>query len=96
MLKCAVERGCWLQSSVLEAVRDVMMERIRDKVCGRRPLHLYIIYIYIYIYIYYIYYIYCVKWDSVKFPLPDIRSHTIMHPETLLSDLLSVMLAVYI
>ncbi|CAI8041284.1 Condensin complex subunit 3 [Geodia barretti] len=32
MVKCAVERGCWLQSSVLEAVRDVMMERIRDKI----------------------------------------------------------------
>ena len=63
MVKCAVERGCWLQSSVLEAVRDVMMERIRDKVCGRRPLHLY-----------------SVKWDSVKYSLPDIRSHTIMHP----------------
>ena len=39
MLNCAVERGCRIQSSLLEAVREVMLERIRDKVYTETHTH---------------------------------------------------------
>ena len=39
MVNCAVERGCRIQSSLLEAVREVMLKRIRDKVHTERHTH---------------------------------------------------------
>ena len=40
MINCAVvERGCHLQSSLLEAVREVMLKRIRDKVQRHTHTH---------------------------------------------------------
>ena len=39
MINCAVERGCHIQSSLLEAVREVMLKRIRDKVQRHTHTH---------------------------------------------------------
>ena len=39
MINCAVERGCHIQSSLLEAVREVMLKRIRDKVQRETHTH---------------------------------------------------------